>query len=1249
MIDPYFLNKGNCMTHIKVDGYFEKNNKDYFEKKDFPPGTVFPPLTFYHRPSDSILNGPLGSHRYRVATVEGMKYSKPVYRYLLFVPELLAALSLTILTFGTALLSPRFRNYWREIFTGRSVTQINLFLDDLPTAAQTYQASSVPLHHTPPTTGLPNMPQVNLTLPKDFPQSSLTSNPPPKNSTNTAAQPFIGFFSKKPDPSNPKIFPSLLRFSPDPHSELSKEVDFLENIDSFSRGNTIFHRYSLKLFLEGTGHAIMGATGASAKNLPTLVDRFRQRVDAYNKAIDLEERICAIKDQPYFGTIMVHDLELPWNESFLRIALLTDAEVADLTMSQIKTMNQNQLKLLGMRCQKMQPKPVGSASMTPDEFLALKLIHLQMLPQAILDQYIDDFSPPGMLRLLSSKQQDEIPLSKLSDDQFREIYSDSLRVKALAMPKLSDSIPLLERLLPQKLKELTGDQVRLLDFSNRGPITQSILTLMCGFSSSQGHLISCMNTNQVIAALNRVLFTPDTIKFVTPDQIGQIDFYQVDYRKFSGDAVMTALFSEEKNIKAIKRGLSLHRIIPFIKHKNYLRHLTLDQLQSLDFKNPAITEPDLTGIAFHPQNDLKGVQIPWLSKEQVIDALNRGLFTSDTVIYVSKQQIGMIDFRQVNCNQDKVITALFSAEEKVRAIRGKESLHCVIPHITHKYYLRHLLETQIELLDFSDQAITQADLTGMAFHPQNDLRGITICSMTKDQVSTSLNRGLFTDETVRYITPDQIKQIDFAQIDCLKAGGEKVITSLFSDGDKLKAIKGEAALHHLLPFMSHKTYLRHLTDEQVQSLNFKKSGITKADLTGMAYHHSSDSRGRLITQMTAQQLIDALNRQIFTDETAGYVTPEQISKIDFTQVDCSDEEGRKVLSALFSPASKKLPAVQGGANLHSLIPKLKKWALCYLSKEQVQCLDFSQAAITQEVLNGMVQDQNKEQPISWMKSDQVVAALNRGIFSPETAKLLLPAQLQLIDFTLVNWQNAGGDQVINALFSIGDKVKAMSVASLQHLLPFLTKKYMLCYLNEAQVRGLDFSKLTKDDLDGMTNQQFSIYKGQQITWMKEEQMIDALNHGLFTKETASCVTANQVAHVDFTKVDCAKAGGTDVFSSLLNSKKVQQIQKPASLNHLLFYLSHSILGQITDDQIKWIDFSLIKEEDTSFVKGVLQKNLYECLGRIKFFTDDQLKVCLKRKLCPEQALSNITDAQLKALSDADLQNYPKLLDRKKKL
>ena len=66
--------------------------------------------------------------------------------------------------------------------------------------------------------------------------------------------------------------------------------------------------------------------------------------------------------------------------------------------------------------------------------------------------------------------------------------------------------------------------------------------------------------------------------------------------------------------------------------------------------------------------------------------------------------------------------------------------------------------------------------------------------------------------------------------------------------------------------------------------------------------------GQIIKSMTADQIVDALNNGLFEMDTAKFVTPKQISEIDFTKVTfqnavdqkaMTDEYKKDVVSALF--------------------------------------------------------------------------------------------------------------------------------------------------------------------------------------------------------------------------------------------------------------------------------------------------------------------------------------------------------------
>ena len=150
-------------------------------------------------------------------------------------------------------------------------------------------------------------------------------------------------------------------------------------------------------------------------------------------------------------------------------------------------------------------------------------------------------------------------------------------------------------------------------------------------ASVKGQIIKWMTADQIIHALNNSLFTEETARFVTPQRIAEIDFTKVVCSKAGGIDVMTALFRNDENVPKIKDKESLNHLIQFIYPKR-LVHLTDSQTKWLDFSNKAIKKETLTAMANldgYPASVI-GQIIKSMTADQIVDALNNGLFEMDT-------------------------------------------------------------------------------------------------------------------------------------------------------------------------------------------------------------------------------------------------------------------------------------------------------------------------------------------------------------------------------------------------------------------------------------------------------------------------------------------------------------------------------------------------------------------------------------------------------------------------------------------
>jgi hypothetical protein len=315
-------------------------------------------------------------------------------------------------------------------------------------------------------------------------------------------------------------------------------------------------------------------------------------------------------------------------------------------------------------------------------------------------------------------------------------------------------------------------------------------------------------------------------------------------------------------------------------------------------------------------------------------------------------------------------------------------------------YLSCLTGPQIKSLDFKDERVidkTCFDHLSMKddLYRSDKTQGRGIRSLKPEQVIDCLNRGLFDKDSARFITPDQIKGIDFTKVDCKQAGGEEVITVMLQTAENLQAISNQASLHHVLPFVS-PWRLANLSGPQIKTIDFSDENIIdKPRFDGLSMkddtYRYDQTQGRGIRSLKPEQVIDCLNGGLFDEDSARFITPDQVREINFTKVDCKQAGGAEVITAMLKTA-ENLQAISQQASLHHVLPFVSPWRLANLSDPQIKTIDFSdENIINKPRFDGLSMkedtyryDNTQGQGIRSLKPEQVIDCLSRGLFDDET-------------------------------------------------------------------------------------------------------------------------------------------------------------------------------------------------------------------------------------------------------------------------
>ncbi|MBA3236881.1 MAG: hypothetical protein H0T62_00835 [Parachlamydiaceae bacterium] len=630
-------------------------------------------------------------------------------------------------------------------------------------------------------------------------------------------------------------------------------------------------------------------------------------------------------------------------------------------------------------------------------------------------------------------------------------------------------------------------------------------------------------------------------------------------------------------------------------------------------------------------------QIQSLESHQVIVFLNEGMFLPSTAKYISPAHIKEIDFTKVDCKKAGgkiVISAIFQGnDKKIQFVEILKSLPHILPFIESIMFV-DLRDDQLQSIDFKNEDIINSQVIFGLTNQQG------IARLTSQQVIDGLNRKLFNFYSATEISPAQIKEIDFTKVDCKKAGGKDVISAIFKGNDKkIQLVETVKSLPHILPFINPFMFVD-LRDEQLQSIDFKDKDIINYQVISALANQQN------VDRLTSQQVIDGLNRNLFNFHSATVISPAQIKEIDFTKVDCKKAGGKDVISAIFKGNDKKIQLVKTVKSLPHILPFIDPFMFVDLRDDQLQSIDFKDKdIINHQVISALANQQN----VARLTSQQIMDGLNRTLFNFHSATTISSAQIENIDFTKVDCKKAGGKDVISAIFKGNDKKIQLveTVKSLPHILPFI-ESYMFVDLRDDQLQSIDFS-----DEDIINYQVISALANQQgIARLTSQQIMDGLNRTLFNFHSATGISPAQIEKIDFTQVDCKKAGGKDVISAIFkgNNKKIQLVETLKSLPHILPFIESHMFVDLKDDQLQSIDF---KNEDIINLQVIYSLANKEDIGRL---TSQQVVDGLNRKLFDHNTIQYVEDKVIIQLDLEFLENIKprtpiveKVIARKNKL
>ena len=219
--------------------------------------------------------------------------------------------------------------------------------------------------------------------------------------------------------------------------------------------------------------------------------------------------------------------------------------------------------------------------------------------------------------------------------------------------------------------------------------------------------------------------------------------------------------------------------------------------------------------------------------------------------------------------------------------------------------------------------------------------------------------------------------------------------------------------------------------------------------------------------------------------------------------------------------------------LEQCIERVNLEALRRLTSHQIQSLDINNThLITKARFKAIVEShiyKNWDIPtrrininMRHLTPDQIIIAFNRGLFNTKTAQLLSDEHVESLDFSQLDVNQAGGVDVISAIFLAADSKNRISLVKNHQLLNVLPhiQPQVLEGLIENQIAMLDFKNMQwiqKNHFEYIVGKDnypnWDIYARRSnvnMQYLTTKQIEDCLNKGFFDPKSSKLLTDEQV-------------------------------------------------------------------------------------------------------------------------------------------
>lgn len=415
----------------------------------------------------------------------------------------------------------------------------------------------------------------------------------------------------------------------------------------------------------------------------SLLERVNKRIQTLNRELDFEERT---KKMGVFSLIQMGDVEAPWEESAIRLALLSEEEIGDLTLKEVESFTPRQMEMLKMKSKGIRGK---ERTPLPNDFRELSLAELSGLKPEVLSKNWKKI-PLFSLPLLEKEVWEKADLTDLSSEQFKTLFLlENYGSKAYWEAKgniesFSDKqiyecwSHLMKEPYAQQLKK---EQLQKIDFATH-PLTQKQFDALFPKRETD-KMEHYLKRSRIPDLLTEQLYPlrkfldQERLSTLSDQQLQEIDLTRFFEGLTEGEkeTQFRAMFYFEPNDiateKRAERNISrfsierLYLFLPYLK-ETYFNWVTEKQLKEFNFDTHPLTQEQFDALFPKRLGDetreryRENSRIKVLSTNQLFQLKN--FLDGERLYSLSDEQLRKIDLSD--------ILAGLSREEKINRLKG---------------------------------------------------------------------------------------------------------------------------------------------------------------------------------------------------------------------------------------------------------------------------------------------------------------------------------------------------------------------------------------------------------------------------------------------------------------------------------------------------------------------------------------------------------------------------------------------------